>query len=58
MKARVGRPPKEVTKNQTVGFRFSQETIEKLKKCAEELNITRTAVIEKGIDLVYETIKK
>ncbi len=58
MKARMGRPPKEITKNQNIGFRLSQETVNKLKECAEVLEVSRTAVIEKGIDLVYETIKK
>ena len=58
MAARTGRPPKEITKNQNIGFRLSQETADKLKECAEVLNVSRTSVIEKGIDLVYETIKK
>lgn len=58
MNARMGRPPKEITKNQNIGFRLSQETVNKLKECAETLGISRTAVIEQGIDLVYKTIKK
>lgn len=58
MNARAGRPPKEITKNQNIGLRLSQETVSKLKECAESLGVSRTAVIENGIDLVYKTIKK
>lgn len=58
MSPRTGRPPKDKTKNVNIGFRISEETAEKLKKCANALNISRTAVIEKGIDLVEAEIQK
>lgn len=57
MNARLGRPPKEVTKNINIGFRLSKETVDKLVECAEKMQTTRTAVVEKGIDLVYKSIK-
>lgn len=57
MNARLGRPPKEVTKNINIGFRLTKETVDKLAECADKLQITRTAVVEKGIDLVYKSIK-
>jgi cell division ATPase FtsA len=55
---RTGRPPKDITKDIALGLRISKETAEKLKICAEKLNISRTKVIEKGIDLVEADIKK
>lgn len=57
MNAQLGRPPKEVTKNINIGFRLSKETVDKLVECAEKMQTTRTAVVEKGIDLVYKSIK-
>lgn len=57
MNARLGRPPKEVTKNINIGFRLTKETVDKLAECAEKLQTSRTAVVEKGIDLVYKSIK-
>lgn len=58
MSPRTGRPPKEVTKSVNLGLRLTQETAEKLQKCADSLKISRTAVIEKGIDLVEKSLKK
>lgn len=58
MTPRTGRPPKEVKKSVNLGLRITEETAEKLQKCSEKLKISRTEVIEKGIDLVEKTIKK
>ena len=58
MSPRTGRPRKDVTKNVNIGFRLTEETAAKLQRCADELGISRTEVIEKGIDLVNETLKK
>lgn len=58
MTPRTGRPPKEIKKNVSLGLRITEETAEKLQKCSEHLKISRTEVIEKGIDLVEKTIKK
>ena len=55
---RTGRPPKEVTKSVNLGLRITKETADKLQKCADILHISRTEVIEKGIDLVEAEIKK
>ena len=54
----MGRPHKAVTKNLQIGIRLTEETAEKLKNCADTLRISRTAVIEKGIDKVYKSIKR
>ena len=58
MSPRTGRPPKESTKEVSLGLRISNETAEKLRYCADKLGISRTQVIEKGIDLVEKKIKK
>ena len=58
MCARLGRPPKSVKKNINLGLRISEETANKLRECADAMHISRTAVIEKGIDLVRQSIKK
>lgn len=57
MKARMGRPPKEIKKNVNLGLRLTQETAAKLKECADTLSVSRTAIIEKGIDLVHKSLK-
>lgn len=57
-KKKKGRPFQEVTKSVSLGLRISEETANKLQKCADELEISRTEVIEKGIDLVVAEIEK
>ena len=58
MSPKTGRPHKEVTKSVNLGLRLTKETADKLQRCAEFLGISRTEVIEKGIDLVDKTIKE
>jgi len=58
MSPRTGRPRKEITKSVNIGLRLTEETAAKLQRCADALGISRTEVIEKGIDLVDEGIKK
>lgn len=58
MSPRTGRPHKEIKKSVNLGIRIKEETAEKLKQCAEALNVSRTEVIEKGIDLVEAELKK
>lgn len=50
MSPKTGRPPKEVTKSQSLQLRITKETADKLQHCAEQLGVSRTAVIELGID--------
>lgn len=52
MSPRTGRPQKEDAKKVKLTLRLNEATAAKLKKCAERLNMTRTEVIEKGIDLM------
>lgn len=58
MSPKMGRPKKDVTKNVEIGLRLTKETADKLQRCADEMETTRTAVIERGIDLVEAELKK
>ncbi len=58
MSPRTGRPRKETKKDVSLGLRITQETADKLQKCSKTLGISRTEVIEKGIDLVEAEIEK
>jgi hypothetical protein len=58
MSPKTGRPKKENPKNVEIGLRITKGTADKLQKCADILEVSRTEVIEKGIDLVYEGISK
>lgn len=57
--SRTGRPRiYDEKKNRALQFRVTQTTINKLEECSKELNITRTAVIEKGIDIIHDSLNK
>lgn len=58
MSPKTGRPHKDITKSVNLGLRITQETADKLQECSDILKKSRTEVIEKGIDLVYEGLKK
>lgn len=58
MSPKTGRPHKDITKSVSLGLRLTKETADKLQWCANSLGISRTEVIEKGIDLVEAKIKK
>ena len=58
MSPRTGRPHKEITKNVSLGLRITKETADKLQYCADALGISRTEVIERGIDIVHKGIMK
>lgn len=57
---RTGRPPKgDSPKNVSLQLRISSVVADKLQKCSDELGISRTEVIEKGVDKIYnEVVKK
>lgn len=56
MSAKMGRPT-DNPKNIRFEIRLDNDTNEKLEKCSSELNLTKTDVIRKGIDLVEKSIK-
>ncbi len=59
MSPKTGRPPKlGKSKNVSLQLRITQDTADKLQECSDRLNISRTEVIEKGIDLIHERTQK
>lgn len=54
----IGRPHKENPKNTRIQIRLDKETLEKLDKCAEKKNTTRSGAIRDGIDLLNEELKE
>lgn len=52
MPPRKGRPPIETPKNVRLEIRLTQEQAKALSSCAERLNVSRTDVINRGIELV------
>lgn len=51
---KIGRPLKGQTpKNISLQLRINEKTAYQLKQCANSLHISRTEVIEKGVEIVY-----
>lgn len=57
MVKKMGRPTDNPKIHQT-RIRMSDEELQKLNYCSEILEISKTDVINMGIDKVYEEIKK
>lgn len=57
MSPRTGRPTTDPKKHDT-RVKLSDSEWEKLKFCAEKSSMTKTDIIRKGIDLVYQQITK
>lgn len=56
---RTGRPIKgKERKERSLQLRLTNETMEKIDHCSNTYNITRTEVVERGIDLLYEQTKE
>ena len=59
MTPRMGRPLKGNTvKNVSLQLRISQETADKLQECSKIMNISRTEVIEQGVDIIHNQVAK
>lgn len=58
MSPRTGRPPKENPRNVNLNIRITKKEAEKIQKCADKLNVTRTDAIMKGINLVEKEIEQ
>ncbi len=54
---KMGRPPVEKPLKDRIFVLVSEETKERLKACTEELSTTRSDVVRKGIDMVYDSLK-
>ena len=54
----MGRPPSENPLSERIYLRVDKETKKVLDECTEELNVTRSEVVRKGIYLVKDGLKK
>lgn len=52
-----GRPP-GIVRSVRVDIRLTQEESDRLQRCADALGITRTKVINRGVELVEQEILK
>jgi len=57
MTPRTGRPTSN-PKNVKLNLRITQDTANDLQECSEKLNVSRTRIIEKGIELVKSALEK
>lgn len=57
MSKRMGRPT-ESPKNKLLQVRLDSETMQKLDTCAKYENTTRSEIVRKGINEVFDDIKK
>ena len=52
----MGRPPSDKPKSKTIEIRVDEETMSKLDASAEKLNTSRSAIVRKGIEKVYDSM--
>lgn len=55
---KAGRPPSDETMMDRLFVRVNKETLSRLNECTQELEISRSDVVRKGIDMVYESLKR
>lgn len=55
---KLGRPPSDNSKKGRIFVRVDKETKDKLEKCIQALDITGSEIVRKGIDMVYDSLKK
>lgn len=53
----AGRPPKENPRNVNLNIRITKDEANRIQKCADELELTRTDTIMRGIGLVEKELK-
>lgn len=58
MSPKTGRPKIENPKDTMLRVRLDETYCEKLDECARLLNISKSEVVRKGIDLVEQSIEK
>ena len=59
MSPRMGRPIKgKEPKNVSLQLRITKKTADELKECSEILKISRTEVIEKAVENIFNQLKK
>ncbi|KOP68472.1 CopG family transcriptional regulator [Bacillus sp. FJAT-18019] len=55
---KIGRPLSDKPKSRTIEIRVDEETMSKLDASAEKLKTTRSAIVRKGIEKVYDELQK
>ncbi|WP_350356256.1 ribbon-helix-helix protein, CopG family [Cohnella hashimotonis] len=55
---KMGRPPSDNPKSETIKIRIDQDIMSKLDASAEKLNTTRSDIVRKGIEMVYDELQK
>ena len=58
MVAKRGRPTSENPKDYMLRVRMDEETLKQLDECCEELNLSRSEVVRRGIQEQYADIEK
>ncbi len=58
MSPRNGRPPSKNPKTHETRIRMSDTDVEKLEFCCRETRLTKSDIIRKGIDKIYNELKK
>ncbi len=58
MSPRTGRPPKENPRKVSLNIRLTEQEAADIQECADLLDISRTDVIVKGVQLVRSELKK
>jgi predicted aminopeptidase len=59
MSPRTGRPPiQDVSRSEKLNIRLTKAEKERIKQCSEELQLTQTDTIMKGISLIEKELKK
>ena len=53
-----GRPPSKDPKRNDTRIRLTDKEREKLDICSQKTGMTKSDIIRKGIDLVYESVTK
>ncbi|WP_055106881.1 hypothetical protein [Paenibacillus ihumii] len=55
---KMGRPPSDNPKSDLIRVRVDQAILNKLDACTEKLNTSRSDVIRKGIEKMYDDLQK
>ena len=55
---KMGRPPSDNPKSETVRVRIDVATAQKLDDCSRAFDTNRSEIIRKGIDRIFEDLNK
>ena len=55
---KIGRPPSDNPKSETIRIRVDSDTVKKLDECSLALDTNRSKIVRKGIDKIHDDLKK